>query len=150
MAYCRLTSSNRWLVNRVITNSFPFNRAKAFLANIALISSGALNETTEDQEALIVDLSETVVISRLGNITTLFEHGPVSFIRIKFIGVRIIVAINNTTEYYNVLTEDGGFMMTNISGALSGLFHDLPAARMLGLLHQFIEASKAEPPHVVH
>jgi hypothetical protein len=91
-----------------------------------------------------------MIIARFWYITTLLELGPVSLIRIEFIGVRIIVIINNTSKYYNVLTENGRFMMTNISGASSRLLDDLPATSMLGLLHQFVETLKAEPPHVVH
>jgi hypothetical protein len=121
----------------------PLESASIFLAGVALIHSRALDESSEDQKAVVVDLRQRMVISWLWNISSLLKFGPAVLRRVKLISIESIIIVADSTENYDRMPENGRSVMRQLARLLTFAVNWLPRDSVLGIIDKSLDTIDA-------
>lgn len=144
----RLTSTDAGLLVRLLGDLFPLEGVAVLTGHVCLIDTRTVNEATEDEEGLIINHGQRVVVTALGHITRLLEHGPSILVRVKLEGGGLSIA--DASKDNNLVAEDSWLVMADSRGDRASLLNLLPANAILRVVLELVDSIDAETPHVVH
>jgi hypothetical protein len=138
-----MRGSNAWSSLALDFYKGPLESASIFLAGVALIHSRALDESSEDQKAVVVDLRQRMVISWLWNISSLLKFGPAVLRRVKLISIKSIIIVADSTENYDRMPENGRSVMRQLARLLTFAVNWLPRDSVLGIIDKSLDTIDA-------
>ena len=128
----------------LVGDKFPVEGITILFGDIALIGSRSFNITSEDEEALIVNLRQGVIISGLWNISRLLHLTPRTFISVKFKCVLAVFEIVLATEHDDTVAKDSRFVMRDFGrNVLALLSYGFPSNPVLRIRDQFLYSANA-------
>lgn len=132
----------------ICAHLLPMKSVVLFGADVALVGSGAIDESSENDETLIVNLGQRVVVSWFWDFTILLEFGPCFFAHIEFVHVLNSVDSGHASVDHNLVSKHSGFMMRDLAWKTSFFLDRLPLDSVIGVVLKLLDTRNAELPHV--
>ena len=143
--------SNAWFLWRSCSNLFPFQGRTILRALKTFISSRALNETTENNECTITNLTKSMVISWFWNVTSLLDFGPSSLGGVELVCVSyVLVWIQNSSKNDHWMAKNRWSVVRKVSWNRPRVGHLLPWHTVFWIRNQLLHSRHWESPHVTH
>ena len=144
------SSYARFCMFIIMSNLLPFNSLTKFSTKIALIHSQSFNIPSKNNELLLINLTKSMVISRLWYVTFLFHFAPNKFVGIELISICSIIIINNATKNNDTMAKNSGSVMGNIAWLVTFAFDRFPIDVIFRIVTELLNSSNIKSPHSIH
>ena len=121
-----------------------------FPAQKAFIYSWSFHKPSKYYERAIINLVETVVVSRLGDISSLLHLGPFFSCGVEFINIRIIIIVVNSSKDDDLIAKHSWCVMGDVSGKYPFVSNLLPLSSEFWVQNEFLNGTDVELPHIIH